>query len=81
MSFKYLPVNRARGHKKAMDLLIYIDTVLIIALLLLVSVGIILLYRLHKTSCQIYEKQIEIETRQMQLKYDLHNKKSNSIFS
>lgn len=64
-----------------MDLLIYIDTVLIIVLLLLVAVGSILLYRLHRQSCRIYEKQIEIETRQVQLKNDIDNRKNNSIFS
>jgi hypothetical protein len=61
--------------------LLFVDTILLIALLILVSICIGVLYRLHRKSCIIYEKQIEIEKQQVQLKNDLHSKKSNSIFS
>jgi cbb3-type cytochrome oxidase subunit 3 len=61
--------------------ILYIDTALIVTLILLAVVCIYSLFRLHKKSCTIYEKQIEIEKLQVELKYELNKRKNNSIFS
>lgn len=49
-------------------------------MLLLFGVGAFSLHFFHKRLCAVFQKQIEIEKMQVELKFEMQNRNTNSIF-
>jgi len=63
-----------------MDILYYLDLAIAVVMLTLFGVGALSLYIVHKRLCAVFEKQIEIEKMQVELKYELKHRNEHSIF-
>jgi hypothetical protein len=63
-----------------MELLYYLDLIIAIVMLTLFGIGAYSLYVVHKRLCAVFEKQIEIEKMQVELKYELKHRDKHSIF-
>jgi hypothetical protein len=63
-----------------MDILYYLDLIIAVVMLTLFGVGAFSLHFFHKRLCAVFEKQIEIEKMQVELKYELKHRNENSIF-
>ena len=63
-----------------MELLYYLDLIIAVVMLTLFGVGAFSLFIVHRRLCTVYQKQIEIEKMQVELKYELKARNEHSIF-
>ena len=63
-----------------MEVIYYLNLLIAVVILMLFSISTFGLYIVHKRLCAVFEKQIEIEKLQVELKYELKNRNEHSIF-